>query len=222
MRPKSADYERFLVYVKDTMFSDSRTHSVHDPQFWPMVSPEYRYQHTLHVRRYIELLQAQEGGELDVLITSAIFHDISHFRVDYRGHGRVSAQMTRDYLSGAGYDQDFVDRVYLTVDDHSSDKPMSYYQTEAPLESRLLIEADFLDKIGPVGVFTQLLHDGSHRRLWKEIEGRFQQYLVDRGNRALNNPQFPLTLTAQRLVREKVDWTQRFLEDVRREIAFEF
>ncbi|MHB8928812.1 MAG: hypothetical protein ACYC9Q_14415 [Bacillota bacterium] len=43
--------------------------------------------------------------------------------------------MARDYLSshrsstGAPFPAEFIDRVYLTIDDHASDKPSSYYTT---------------------------------------------------------------------------------------------
>jgi len=214
----------FTDYVRRTMFDDAAERGVPEDfrDSWPLISPEYRFQHTLHVRKFIEKLQAEEGGDLAVLQTAAIFHDISHFRVHYSEHGRVSAEMARDYLTAESLPREFVDKVYLTIDDHSSDKPDSYYRNELPLESQLLIEADLLDKIGPIGVTATILLCGYNGEFWQCIDSRIRKHVIGRGERALDHPLITFTLTGRSLVEERLAWTRRFLEDMREDIACVF
>ena len=142
MNVSDQDLELITDHVRETMFRCAETHQWPDEfaNLWPNITPEYRFQHTLHVRRFCEILQAREGGDLEVLRVAAIFHDISHFCTGYREHGRVSAEMARDYLgshrssSGETFSPALIERVYLTIDDHASDKPASYYLSQAPLE----------------------------------------------------------------------------------------
>jgi uncharacterized protein len=215
------DLDRFTRYVRTTMFEDAAGRETPEDvrDFWPFITPEYRFQHSLHVRRFVEKLQEGEGGDLDVLRTAAVFHDISHFRVDYSVHGRVSAEMARDYLISNGYPAPFVDLVHLTVDDHSSEKPDSYYREELPIESQLLIEADLLDKLGPVAVTSTILLCGHNRQYWGSIEERVVKYVIGRGNRALNHPVIRFTPTGRRLVEERLAWTRRFLEEMKEDVA---
>lgn len=208
------------------MFSDAARRDGSQPrspdEFWPLTSPEYRFQHTLHVRRFIERLQAEEGGDLDVLRTAAIFHDISHFRVGYESHGPASADLLRDYLTPLGYPPGFIDRVHLTVVDHYSDKPESYYRDELPLESQLLIEADVLDKVGPIGVTAHILLCGANRRFWQAIDEYVTRDVLGRGERALKHPLIRLTPTGRRLMEERVAWTRRFLAEMKEDVACVF
>lgn len=222
------DLRVFTDHVRRTMFECAAT--LDRPvaaEFWPLVTPQYRFQHTLHVRRFIERLQAEEGGDLGLLQTSAIFHDISHFSTTYDQHGRVSAEMARDYLTthrgstGAPFPAEFIDRVYLTIDDHASDKPSSYYLEEVPLESMLLIEADLLDKLGPNGAVAHLLLSGANHRLWQAAIATIERDVIGRGERALGNDgkRFHLTPHARRMIEERLTWTRHFLAEVREDVA---
>ncbi len=222
------DLQVFTDHVRRTMFECAVT--LDRPQaaeFWPLSTPEYRFQHTLHVRRFVERLQAEEGGDLELLQTSAIFHDISHFSTTYDQHGRVSAEMARDYLTshrsstGEPFPADFIDRVFLTIDDHASDKPSSYYLDEVPLESMLLIEADLLDKLGPNGAFAHLLLSGANHRLWQAALATIERDVIGRGERALGNDgkRFHLTPVARRMIEERLAWTKHFLAEVREDVA---
>lgn len=217
----SQDLESFTAHVRETMFSGAKTH-VWPPEqahLWPMITPEYRFQHTLHVRRFVEVLQAEDGGDLTVLQTAAIFHDISHFHTSYDDHGRVSAEMAKDYLTnhpsseGTLFRAAFIDRVFTTVDDHASDKPDAYFLNEAPLESMILIEADLLDKVGPTGVISHLMLQGANRRFWREAIDDLQRRVIDRGRRALGNDgrKFRMTPAGRRLIEERLAWTEQFL-----------
>lgn len=204
------------------MFADAARRAATSPapvELWPLNSPEYRFQHTLHVRRFVERLHAGEGGDLDVLRAAAIFHDISHFRVDYDTHGLASADLAREHLTAAGYPPGFVDRVHRTVFDHSSDQPESYYRERLPLESQLLIEADVLDKVGPIGVTAHILLCGRNGRFWQAIEEFVTRDVLGRGERALDHPLIRLTPTGRRLMEERLAWTRRFLADMKEDVA---
>ncbi len=228
----AADLVLFTEHVRQTMFEGAKTH-VWEPEFaelWPNITPEYRFQHTLHVRRFVERLQGEEGGDLEVLQTAAIFHDISHFHCSYDVHGRVSAEMARHYLethrtaAGGPFPPWFIDKVFLTIDDHASDKAHSYYLEQAPLESMILIEADLADKLGVNGTMSHLLISGHKERFWRETLEGLERYIIARGERALANDgkKFRMTPAGRRLIEERVAWVKRFLAEARTEIACEF
>lgn len=232
MNVTKQDLEVFTEHVRNTMFEGAKTHRWPDEfaDLWPNITPEYRFQHTLHVRGFVERLQGEEGGELEVLQVAAIFHDVSHFYCSYDAHGRVSAEMARDYLkshrstSGSPFSPDFIDRVFLTIDDHASNKPDTYYLTEAPLESRILIEADLADKLGLNGVVTHLLLSGYNQRFWRETNDALERYVIGRGERALANDgkKFRFTPAGRRLIEERLDRVRRFLAEMKEDIACVF
>ncbi len=223
------DLQVFTEHVRDTMFRCSESHRWPDEfaDLWPNITPQYRFQHTLHVRRFCERLRAEQGGDLEVLRVAAIFHDISHFCAPYGDHGRVSAEMARDYLrahrsgSGVPYGPAFIDKVFLTIDDHASDKSDAYYLSEAPLESMILIEADLADKLGPSGLVSHLLLSGYNRRFWRATNEALEQYVIGRGERALANDglRYRLTPAGRRLIEERLAWTKRLLEQIRADVA---
>ncbi len=229
MNVTEQDLELFTGHVRETMFRCAQTHRWPDElaNLWPNITPEYRFQHTFHVRRFSETLQAQEGGDLEVLQVAAIFHDVSHFCTSYDEHGRVSAEMTRDYLgsrpssSGAAFAPAFIDKVYLTIDDHASDKPASYYLAQAPLESMILIEADLADKLGPSGLVSHLLLSGRNGRFWKATNAALEEHVIGRGERALANDgkRYRLTPAGRRLIEERLAWTKDLLEEIKTDIA---
>jgi len=222
----------FTEHVRQAMFDGAKTHKWPDEvaDLWPNVTPEYRFQHTLHVRRFVERLQGEEGGDLAVLQTSAIFHDISHFYCSYDVHGRVSAEMARDYLggrrdsSGRSFSPEFIDRVFLTIDDHASDKPDTYYLEEAPLESMILIEADLADKLGVSGVVTHLLISGYNHRLWQAATEALERHVVGRGERALarDGQRLRFTPAGRRLIEQRLDRAKLLLQEIREDIACVF
>jgi len=218
------DLAGFTAHVRKAMFDGARTHRWPDnfTNLWPNITPEYRFQHTLHVLKFVEMLQREDGGDLEVLQTSAIFHDVSHFSCHYDVHGRVSAEMARTYLVERGLDSTFVDRVYQTIDDHASDKPPSYYLTDAPVESIILIEADLADKLGPNGVVTHLLLSGYNRRLWQATNEALERFVIGRGERALSSGKIRWTPAGRRLIEERLAWVRRFLGEIREDIACVF
>jgi hypothetical protein len=227
-----SDLQLFTAHVRETMFKGAETHRWPDEwaNLWPNITPEFRFQHTLHVRRLVERLQGEEGGDLSVLQTAAIFHDISHFCSAYDVHGHVAAEMTRDYLSGrrdaAGraFSADFIDKVYLTIDDHASNKPDSYYLGEVPHESMLLIQADLADKLGPCGAVNQLLLSGYNHRFWQATIEALELYVIGRGERALANDgkRHRLTRAGRRLIEERMAWVRDFLIEMRQDMACVF
>ncbi len=232
MNVTSKDLDLFTEHVRQAMFQGASTHRWPNEfaGLWPNITPEYRFQHTLHVRRFAERLQREEGGDLEVLQVAAIFHDVSHFYCSYDVHGRVSAEMARDYLtghastSGRPFSADFIGKVFLTIDDHASDKPEAYYLEEAPPESMMLIEADLADKLGVNGIVTHLLLSGHSHRLWRETIETLERYVIRRGERALadDGRKFRMTRAGRRLIEERLDRVKRFLAEMREDIACEF
>jgi len=88
--------------------------------------------------------------------------------------------------------------------------------------AQLLIEADLLDKIGPIGVTATILLCGHNGEFWQSIDSRIRKYVIGRGERALDHPLITFTPTGRGLVEERLTWTRRFLEDMKEDIACVF
>ncbi|MFB6146641.1 MAG: HD domain-containing protein [Halobacteriaceae archaeon] len=130
-------------------------------RWYPWHSAEYRYNHTLDVIDLATYIAEQEGADVDVVRVAALFHDIAKLEADQDVHAEEGARVAREYLETHGdYPSSFVDRVAETVVDHSRQGDIE----DLPLESRCLIEADTLDKVGANGTVLLLLRMGYEAR----------------------------------------------------------
>ena len=60
--------------------------------------------HTLRVLAWVRRIAEEEGGDLELLTTCAIFHDVG-YTVDPPNHPAVSARMCDEYLAARGFDE---------------------------------------------------------------------------------------------------------------------
>jgi len=196
-------------FVRDYLKASVETEEEGGRMRWyPWHSAEYRFNHILNVVDLAAEIAEKEGANVDVTRVAALFHDIAKLEADQDKHAEVGAKIAKEYLKTHGdYPESFVEQVLAAVRDHSYQGPL----TDLPLETRCLIEADILDKVGANGAALLLLRMGYESRTHMdaaEMVGR----VIERGEDAKNRVE---TDTAESIVYrrlKRVRWLKEWLE----------
>jgi uncharacterized protein len=207
--PVSPDeFEDMRTFVHDYLAASVENETEGGRMRWyPWHSAEYRFNHILNVVEISAEIARKEGANVDVTRVAALFHDIAKLEADQDVHAEVGAKIAREYLTThTDYHQSFVDQVCAAVRDHSYQGDLS----DLSLETRCLIEADLLDKVGANGTALMLLRMGYESRTHMdaaEMVGR----VVDRGKDVKERVE---STTAQDMVHrrlKRVKWFQEWL-----------
>ncbi|WP_425289851.1 HD domain-containing protein [Stieleria varia] len=104
--------------------------------------------HVLRVLRSARLIQAQAGGDLEVIELAALLHDVG----DAKFHDGVerSAEFAREILSGLGASEKLIEHVAHIVDNISFRK--GDRASALSLEGKIVQDADRLDALGAIGI----------------------------------------------------------------------
>ena len=178
-------------------------------RWYPWHSAEYRYNHILNVVDLAEHIAEREGANVDVVKIAALFHDIAKLEADQDVHAEEGARVAREYLSTHGdFAQSFVEQVCQVIAEHSYQGPLA----DVSLETRCLIEADIIDKVGANGTALMLLRMGYEARTHMDAAEMVQRVL-ERGKDASRRVDSDTaeSLVHQRLTRVK--WFQEWLEE---------
>ena len=133
---------------------------------WPHVERVY------HLSILISKLEGKEGLDLDALKAAALLHDIAKpFQERNRGidHGKIGAEMAENFLKSLGFGEDKTKIVYNAIRAHNKgEKPLS-------MEAKILCDADFLDKLGAVGIATVFIKACLTKRTIEEVAEMFSR-----------------------------------------------
>jgi uncharacterized protein len=177
-------------------------------RWYPWHSAEYRFNHIRNVVALASKIAREEGANVDVTRVAALFHDIAKLEVDQDVHAEEGARVAREYLSTrCEYPRSFIDQVCAAIEDHSYQQDLD----DLPLETRCLIEADILDKVGANGAALMLLRMGYESRTHMdaaEMVGR----VLERGQdaKARIESETAHDIAHRRL--KRVKWFQEWLE----------
>ncbi|MBR6171984.1 MAG: HD domain-containing protein [Eubacterium sp.] len=154
------NYAEVIEYVKKKTAESTR------PNPYPFRS---RFEHTMRVYRWAIRLQAKLGGDLDVIVLSALLHDVGW--EEGRPYEEVSAEMAVEYLDSIEIDPETIRRVGEIILLHA-DKDT---EKELSLECKIVMDADLLDEIGAIGVMwdcmaTALEDEASYKRAYYKIK----------------------------------------------------
>ena len=178
-------------------------------RWYPWHSADYRFNHILNVVDLASHIAKREGGDVDVVRVAALFHDIAKLEADQEVHAEEGARVAREYLSARGtYPESFIDQVCQSVTDHSYQGPLS----DVSLETRCLIEADILDKVGANGTALMLLRMGYEARTHMDAAEMVQRVLErgqDHSTRIVSDT--AESIAHQRL--KRVKWFREWLEE---------
>ncbi|MBR3538130.1 MAG: HD domain-containing protein [Eubacterium sp.] len=154
------NYAEVIEYVKKKTAESTR------PNPYPFRN---RFEHTMRVYRWAIRLQAKLGGDLDVIVLSALLHDVGW--EEGRPYEEVSAEMAVEYLDSIEIDPETIRRVGEIILLHA-DKDT---EKELSLECKIVMDADLLDEVGAIGVMwdcmaTALEDEASYKRAYYKIK----------------------------------------------------
>ncbi len=178
-------------------------------RWYPWHSAAYRFNHIRNVADLAGHIAEQEGANADVTRVAALFHDIAKLEAEQDAHAEEGARVAREYLETHGdFPPSFVDEVCDAVAEHSYQGDLA----DVSLESRCMMEADLLDKVGANGTALMLLRMGYEARTHmdaNEMVGR----VLERGEDAVERV---VSDTAESIAHrriKRVRWFKEWLED---------
>ena len=177
-------------------------------RWYPWHSAAYRFNHIRNVVDIGVRIAKREGANVDVVRVAALFHDVAKLEADQDVHAEAGARIAREYLETRGeLPESFVQQVCDAVADHSFEGDLE----DVPLETRCLMEADLLDKVGANGTALMLLRMGYEARTHmdaNEMVGR----VLERGEDAVSRVRSETaeSIAHQRI--KRVRWFKEWLE----------
>ncbi|WP_411962770.1 HD domain-containing protein [Haloferax sp. YSMS24] len=205
-----AEFEDMKRFVSDYLSASVENEDDGGRMRWyPWHSAEYRFNHILNVVSLATDIAEREGADVDVVRVAALFHDISKLEAEQEVHAEEGARVAREFLDTHGdYPESFVEQVCQVVADHSYQGSLQ----DVALETRCLIEADILDKIGANGTALMLLRMGYEARTHMDAAEMVER-VFERGrdaSRRLESDRAE-SIAHQRL--KRVKWFREWLED---------
>lgn len=181
-------------------------------RWYPWHSAEYRFNHIQNVVALGEEIAQKEGADVDITRVAALFHDVSKLDADQEVHAEEGARVAREYLeANTDYPESFIDAVCRSVRRHSYQGSLE----DLTLETRCLVEADLLDKIGINGVMLLLLRMGYESRTHVDAPE-----MVDRvAERADTVEERIQSNTAESIATQRITRVRWFREWIEDEIA---
>lgn len=178
-------------------------------RWYPWHSADYRFNHTLNVMALGAEIAESEGANVDVVKVAALFHDVAKLDAAQEVHAEEGARVAREYLTNRGpYPETFIENVCDSIERHTFKGDL----TTIDPETRSLIEADVLDKVGANGTALILLRTGyearSHMRAAEMVDR-----VLERGREAVDRIESPTaeSIAHQRL--KRVEWFRDWLEE---------
>lgn len=135
--------------------------------------PSHDMSHVLRVLGNVEKISAMEGGDLDVLIPAALFHDLVNIPKNDPRAGQateLSAQETSRILQGiVDYPQQKIASVQSCIRECSFSKGLE----PSSLESSILQDADLLESTGAISIMRTFASSGVMRRKFYRADDPF-------------------------------------------------
>jgi uncharacterized protein len=131
-----------------------------------------------HVKRVYNLcmciskLEKKEAVDLDILKSAALLHDIAkHIEKNDNtiDHGNVGAELAEKFLNSCGFSKDKINSICHAISAHTKmEKPLS-------IEAEILHDADFIDKLGAVGIATVFIKACLTNKTVEEVAKMFSK-----------------------------------------------
>ena len=214
-----ADMEEF---VKDYLAASVEKETDGGRMRWyPWHSAEYRFNHIQNVVAIADTIAREEEADRDVVRVAALFHDVAKLEAEQDVHAEAGARVARQYLQTRGeYPDSFIDEICRGVKRHSYQESL----TDVSLETRCLMEADLLDKIGANGTALMILRMGYESRSHMDT-AKMVTRVLERGEKhaARVESDAAESIAHQRLKRVRWfrDWLEEEVAEMTRDGVFE-
>ena len=183
----------------------------------------YGWPHVQRVLRLCLKIAELEGGKVDleVLKVAALLHDIAkHIQRINPGinHGAVGAEMAEAFLEKCGFPKSKIKAVCHAIRAHT------HVEEPASVEAKILHDADFLDKLGAVGIAKIFVKACLTSRTIEEILESFfseeQELYVIKHLKWIKKPHL-YTKTAKIIAEKRNKIAFIFFDQLRKEINLE-
>lgn len=174
-----------------------------------------RFEHTKRVLGWAKrIIDDLPNVDEEVLLTSAIFHDVG-YSCGKDNHAINSANIFLEYAKINGFKQEFIDKVYYCVINHSHKRFLTD-ETSSP-ELILLLEADILDEEGAMAISWDLMTVGEMMPTdFKEGYDMLMKYSI----RILSQDMM-VTPKAREYWEKKKDLVRKFLSSLKEDLFIE-
>jgi len=184
------------------------------------------FSHALRVLNNAELISDSEGGDFEIIIPAALFHDVVIFPKNHprsKNASNESAKVAENILSKLGYPKDKILFVKQAIKEHSYSKGIK----PTMLESKILQDADRLECTGAIAIMRSFSSTGQMKRKFYCLEDPFcdkrkptaVNSTLDFVYARLLKVKFN-TKTATKLAKARLKFIRTFLEQLRKEIPY--
>lgn len=190
--------------------------------------PSHDIYHALRVLNNAEIICNKEGGDMDIVIPAALFHDVICYPKNSR-KSALSSKESADFTVGIlknfqGYNSSKIAMVYEAIEKCSFSKGI----TPRFLEGKIVQDADRLEATGAISIMRTFCSAGLMKSSLYNVNDPFckervpdgKQYALDLFySRLLKIKDTMNTETGRILAEERSLILQQFLEGLKREIT---
>lgn len=199
------------------------TETLKEVPYYILESHRYKYMHCLNVARNCIKLARLEGSiSIQMMELAGLLHDVGYFACQYQKHGTQSAALAKKFLKKeSALTVEDIEKVGRIISSHKPESwDVSYYcGEEISMEEILLLEADFLDKLGMKSGVLLLLESGGKGEDLLEALDRIDKTVIKKSEDILNRPiekrRCHYTNSFLWLLRNQCDENKKMLEDMR-------
>lgn len=161
----------------------------------PIVDASHDFEHALRVLSNAENIAGEEGGDLEIIVPAALFHDVVVYPKDHPDRLRSqeeSADVTEKILDSIeGFPKGKITEVKTCILECSFSKGI----VPETIESKIIQDADGLEATGAISIMRTYSSTGQMRRPFYHSEDPFAQ------KRNPDAPSFALDLFFERLLK---------------------
>jgi len=171
-----------------------------------------RFRHTIRVLMWVERLQKELGGDLDILTYSAILHDCAWNGKE--NHAVVSYRVAKDFLDDFEMEEEFKRKVLEGILHHNQNDTLGLCH-----ESYILMDADELDEVGAICIFWDTLAENHENDTmsYKSALLRIKKYIPSLYN---NIPKFHFGFALD-IYKRKLKFMEEFVKEAEEELEIE-
>mgnify|MGYP000164354704 CR=1 FL=1 len=154
--------ERLIKLCHEFLLSHISTASITEEE------KTYRVEHSIRVANIGKFLAEREKANIKIVVISCLLHDVGKFDTeDNMEHGRVSANVAREFLKSTSLSQKEIDDICYAIAVHVDGK--CGYDYKETLESKIVSDSDNLDRFGALRIYQSMAWDK------ESIEGTIEE-----------------------------------------------
>jgi uncharacterized protein len=179
--------------------------------------------HIIRVYRSARIIGEEEGANMQVLLLSALLHDVGPSKLDEGSHNKDAGKIAGDFLKRMGVSDNTIKEILYAVEVHRFSKGI----VPSTLEAKILQDADRLDALGAIGIARVFMTGGAlGRGLYSPDDPfcRFREpddklWNLDHFYKKLLKLESGMhTKTAKRLAGRRSDVLRRYIQDLQTEL----